>query len=144
MSSTAQAKLLTLEQISEGDSYSESSAITQECFDQFIQVSGDRALIHVDARHAAKMGFPGCLVHGFMGTLPYSRILGMYLPGSNTVIHQLQLEMIAPVFIGDILTYEVKVNRVIPGVKAVRLSLTATNQGGTVVNRGTAMCVFRP
>ena len=73
----------------------------------------------------------------------YSRLLGMFLPGGNTVIHSVEMKMLAPAYVGDTLTYETKVVRIIEPVKSVQLELSAVNQNGVVVNKGTAICVFR-
>jgi 3-hydroxybutyryl-CoA dehydratase len=137
------AKLLRIEDVQEGQRWEETRIMSADLLARFVDVSLDVAWAHVDDAHAQRMGYEGRLVHGFLGTLAYSRILGMYLPGSNTVIHQLQLEMVAPIYVGDQITYEVKATRVIAGVKTVKLALSAVNQHGQVVNRGQATCVFR-
>lgn len=140
---TSEARPLSIYEVHEGDTYTETIAITPERMEAFIAVSADRALAHVDAEHARSMGYERELVHGFLVALPYSRLLGMFLPGSNTVIHQIQFEALAPTYVGDTLTYEVRVARVVPAVKTVLLELSVRNAAGTIVNRGRSTCVFR-
>jgi 3-hydroxybutyryl-CoA dehydratase len=137
------ARQWAIEDLSEGQIWEETQEISADLLERFIEVSQDRAPAHVDDQHAARMGYPSRLAHGFLVSLPYSRMLGMYLPGSNTVIHQLQIDMVAPVHVGDRLRYEVKVSRIIAGVRTVKLALSAKNQTGQLVNRGHATCVFR-
>ena len=110
---------------------------------EFISVSGDAAPVHTDTAHARALGFPSLVVHGFFVALPYSRLMGMRLPGPETVIHSLKLDMVAPVFVGDTISYSVTVQRVVAAARAVVLALEATNAEGAVVSRGTATCVFR-
>ena len=136
-------KLVSLKQLKEDHSWEEKVEITKNLMEKFMDLTKDRAPAHVEADYAVKMGYDGCLVHGFLVGCGYSRILGMFLPGGNTVIHQLHLDMIAPVYVGDIITYQVCIDRVIDAVKSVKLKLSAVNQDGMVVNRGTAVCVFR-
>jgi len=136
-------RLLKMSELQEGQTYSETVSLTADKLRVFIELSGDSAPVHVDSEHAKKMGYEKCLVHGFMVNSGYSRLLGMFLPGGNTVIHRVQLDMLAPVFVGDDLTYEVKVLRISPAVKSVELELRAKNQSGVVVSRGKASCVFR-
>jgi 3-hydroxybutyryl-CoA dehydratase len=140
----SEARTLSLEDIQEGQTYTEDVSFSEELLEGFITLSQDRALAHVDSDHAARMGYDsGRIVHGLLVSMPYSRILGMFLPGSNTVIHQFSFDALAPVTVGDRLTYTVKVSRVVTGVKTVVLALEATNQDGVLVNRGRATCTFR-
>ena len=117
--------------------------MSEDLLSLFIKVSDDRAPGHMDDEHARRLGFPRRLIHGFLVGCGYSRILGMFLPGGDTVIHKLELEMIAPVYLEDVIEYEVAVGRVVASVKTVILNLSAVNQNGVVVNRGRATCVFR-
>ena len=132
-----------LEDLAEGQSVQEDVTITEESLEAFAALSGDRAPVHLDPAHARTMGFPDRIVHGFLVALPYSRLLGMRLPGGNTVIQKLGIDMLAPVRPGEVLTYSVVVQRIVPSVRAVILSLSATNADGDVVSRGSATCVFR-
>jgi Acyl dehydratase len=129
--------------LSIGQSASHSIVVTDDTISRFIQLSGDRAPAHTDAAHARAMGFDGCIAHGFLVTTGYSRLLGEVLPGPDTVIHSVDLQMTAPVYSSDTLTYTVRVAKVSAAVQTVRLDLQCTKQDGTVVNRGSATCVFR-
>jgi len=140
---TGHARTLSLTEMEAGQTWREEKEITGEMLKAFIEITQDRALAHVDSEHCTRMGFDRCIVHGLLVGSGYSRILGMFLPGSNTVIHKVQLEMLSPVFVGDVLTYEVRVDRVIPAVRSVQLKLAAMNQEGKLVNQGTAVCTFR-
>ncbi len=133
----------TIEDLKVDQKWQEKIKMTEEMVNSFIKLTGDCALSHVDNAHAVKMGFERCILHGFLVSSGYSRILGMFLPGCNTVIHKVQIDMIAPVLVGDIITYEVKIDKISPAVKAVHLKLSAVNQKGVLVNKGSAVCVFR-
>jgi acyl dehydratase len=134
---------LLFEDLAEGQSASDEMTITEELLQAFVSMSGDRAPLHTDRQHAVEMGFPDRLAHGLLVGMPYSRLLGMRLPGANTVIQKLHLDMLAPVRVGDTLRYSVAVQRIVPAVKACVLSLSATNSHGEIVSRGSATCVFR-
>ena len=132
-----------LDELASGQFYEREVTLTEERLRQFVELSGDSAPAHVDLAHAQALGFRDRIVHGFLVAVPYSAMLGMHLPGGNTVIQKLQLDMVAPVFVGDTLTYRVAVERIVPAVKAVVLSLSAHNDRGELVSRGSATCVFR-
>lgn len=134
---------LRLEDLAEGQSVREEVTITAELLNAFVDLSADSAPVHLDSDHARAMGFPDRIAHGFLVGLPYSRLLGMRLPGGNTVIQRLQLEMLTHVQVGDKLTHSVTVQRIVPSVRAVVLALFTTNARGEAVSRGSATCVFR-
>ena len=134
---------VSIEDLGQGQSFDRQVTLTEERLRQFVELSGDSAPAHVDAAHARALGFRDHIVHGFLVSVPYSAMLGMHLPGSNTVIQKLQLDMVAPVFVGDTLNYTVTVERIVPAVRAVVLSLSARNERNEVVSRGSATCVFR-
>lgn len=132
-----------IDEIVDGQEYSESVDLDETQVSAFIAMTRDTAPVHTNLEHAKKMGFPALVVHGLLVAAPYSRILGMHLPGGNTVIHHIQLDMVQPVFVGERLTYTVSVSRVVAAVKTVKLNLSARKQDGTVVSRGQATCVFK-
>jgi 3-hydroxybutyryl-CoA dehydratase len=141
-SESSPARQLSIDQIKLTDRVEESVHFTEDRLAAFIALMGDRALAHVDAAHARAMGFRGRIVHGLFVGAGYSRLLGMMLPGSNTIIHSLDLKMRAPVYVGDHVTFSVEVTRVTPAVGSVQLALQAVNQDGAIVSKGNATCVF--
>lgn len=132
----------TFEEIGEDDKCVRTVVFDQTRFDAFIELTDDRALVHVDEAHAKNMGYPTVIAHGLLVASSYSRMLGMFLPGPNSVIQSIKLDMLHPVFLGDIVRFEVVVVRKVESVKAVKLSLAAFNQHDVTVGRGTAQCVF--
>jgi 3-hydroxybutyryl-CoA dehydratase len=126
----------------EGDSITSQVSLTPDGLESFIALSGDRAAAHVDSAHAQAMGFRGRIAHGLYTALPFSRLLGMYLPGPNCVIQSLDLKFKKEVYTGETLTYRVSIERLVPSVCAVRLTLSVTRDGGEAVCAGIAQCVF--
>jgi 3-hydroxybutyryl-CoA dehydratase len=128
--------------LAEGDSIVSQVSFTSEGLESFIALSGDRAAAHVDPAHAQAMGFRGRIVHGLYTALPFSRLLGMYLPGPHCVIQSLDLKFKKEVYADETLTYRVAIERLVPAVRAVRLALSATRGDGEVACAGVAQCVF--
>jgi 3-hydroxybutyryl-CoA dehydratase len=133
----------SLEELEEGMFHERRVVMTLETLAAFIHLSGDEAPLHVDGAHARSLGFNGTIIHGMLVGSFYSGMLGMALPGANTVIQQITQEMTAPVYVGDAVTYRVTVQRIIPSVQAVQMALRAVNQTGLEIGRGKATCVFR-
>jgi 3-hydroxybutyryl-CoA dehydratase len=131
------------EQISAGQSVVRTVTIDAGMVQAFADLTGDRAPVHLDSVHARALGYSGPIAHGMLVASMYSRLLGQELPGPNTVILKLALDMVKPVDIGETLDYKVAVARTVESMRAVSLDLSATNGRGEVVSRGSAVCVFR-
>lgn len=129
--------------LSESDIATSEVVFTKELLGSFIAISHDNAPVHSSIEYAQSMGFRDQVVHGFLVGMPYSRLLGMNLPGPNTVIQNINLDMIKPVYIQDRIQYRVEIKSLIESVHGVKLKLTAQNQFGDIVNRGSALCIFR-
>jgi 3-hydroxybutyryl-CoA dehydratase len=109
----------------------------------FAHLTGDDAPVHTDETHARSMGYDRRIAHGLLVGSMYSRILGCELPGPQTVIMKLSLDMLKPVYIGDTIRYQVTVSRVSDAARSVVLDLSATNALGEEVSRGTAVCLYK-
>src|SRR5712675_2734487 len=114
---------------------------TEADVDSFGRVSGDRASLHFDERYAIAQGFSGRIVHGLLLGARFSRLMGMFLPGENSVIQTLSLRYRRPVRVGTRLTMAVELDRFSESVGAVMLKLSATADGQVVLD-GTAQCVL--
>ena len=71
------------------------------------------------------------LIAGFIST-----ILGTKLPGPGTIFVRQELNFLAPVRIGDTITARAEISEIIPDKKHVKMTVTCTNQDGTVVLDG--------
>ncbi len=115
----------------------------QADLDAFARLSGDRASLHFNDTFAIERGFPGRIVHGLLIGSRFSRLMGMFLPGENSIIQTLSLQYRRPVTPGVAVTLSVEVERVIESVGAVVLKLSATSNGVVMVE-GRAQCVVLP
>ncbi len=135
--------LLTLDSIREGDSYSEKVLFDEERIISFIRISQDTAGIHTNQDFSEEKGFEDLVVHGFLVSIPFSRILGMELPGENTVIGTVNLKFHAPVYVGDTVKYSATVKRILTPLGTVLLDLAAQKHDGTICVEGSTSCVFK-
>ncbi len=135
--------LLTIDEIKVGDSYTEEALFDDETSARFIRLTGDRARVHVDRAFSREKKFEGLVVHGFLLSVMFSRILGMELPGEHTVIGSINLNFHAPVYVGDRVRYTVTVTRILEPLGAVLLSLRIEKANGAVCVEGKATCVFK-
>jgi acyl dehydratase len=136
-------RLLTIDDIAVGDCHSEQVEFTPERTAQFLRLSGDAAGIHTVESFSQGLGFSGLVVYGFLLSLQFSRILGMELPGENTVIGTIQFEFHEPVYVGDVVTYRATVRRVIKPLGVVALDLEIRKLDGTLCVQGKTTCAFK-
>jgi acyl dehydratase len=109
----------------------------------FAEITGDTAGIHVNRSFSEEKGFDGLVVYGLLLSAHFSRILGMELPGENTVIGSVDLNFHAPVYIGDSVTYTARVRRILRPLSSVLLDLRIEKSDGTLCVEGKASCVFK-
>ncbi len=109
---------------------------------KFAETVDDKAPIHIDLDYAKKRGLKKNIVHGFYISSIFSGMLGEKLPGPKTVINTLNLKFHRKVFIDDEIVFRVKINLLTKSVKAVVLSLKATNKKQKIVVSGDCICSF--
>ena len=124
-------------------SFSEELIFDEERMNRFIEFSRDTAGIHTKSKFSSKKGFQGLVVHGFLLSVNFSRILGMELPGENTVIGTVNLEFHEPVYLGDKVKYTVSVDRLLIPLNAVVLKLDVHKSDGTMCVQGKSTCFFK-
>jgi 3-hydroxybutyryl-CoA dehydratase len=129
--------------IEEGAAVERLVTFTDDMLSAFSALTNDSAPVHFDRATAVGMGFKDRIVHGFLVSSIYSEMLGCRLPGPGSVIQKVSVDLVAPVYVGDTLSFRVAVTRFTEAVMAVSLSLSATNDQGAVVNRGSAVCILR-
>ena len=63
----------------------------------FSNLSGDFNPMHVDAGYAKKTNFKKCILHGAFSAGILSRMAGMHLPGTECLLHSINLSFINPI-----------------------------------------------
>lgn len=118
------------------DIFKETFTISQEVYDGFISTFGDKNPLHTSAEYAKEKGYSdkvmqGNILNGFL-----SYFIGMSLPIKNVVIHSQDIAYKAPVYLGDILSFEAKIEDVHESVAAVSFIFIFTNQNNKKVAKG--------
>lgn len=110
--------------------------------DAFARLSGDRAAVHFDQAFATSRGFSGRIVHGLLIGSRFSRLMGMFLPGEESIIQSLTLQYRRPITIDTPVRFRIELDRFVESVGAVVLKLSASSDG-EVAAEGRAQCVLR-
>ena len=132
-------KGLTIKELTVGQSYEKSFAITAELIERFAEVTGDHNPIHLDEDYAGKSLFKRRVAQGMLQAGLLSGILGCHFPGVGTIYLYQTLKFIKPVFINDQITLSLTVLEIISEKNRVRLETLFTNQNGETVITGEAL-----
>jgi len=108
-----------LSDLREGDSYSFEDQIDEAHVDIFANLSGDFNPIHMSHAYSLSSGYSGRVVHGVLLAGLFSRLVGMYLPGQNSIISNINLKFKSPVIVGARLTVSGKVAQISQAANAV-------------------------
>ena len=96
----------TYEQIEIGQKESFSVVITQKMLDDFKAITGDVNPLHNDEAYAQSKGHPSVVAYGMLTASFLSTLAGVYMPGEKSLIHEVNIKMERPVYVGDELTIE--------------------------------------
>ena len=119
-----------------GQTASFSRTVTETDIVMFAGMSGDYNPVHMDREYAADSRFGQRIAHGMLTASFLSRLLGMELPGKESVYLEQTLKFKKPVFIGDTITATAKILEIDYERSIFTLSTICTNQDGTTVLSG--------
>jgi len=119
-----------------GQEHSEHITITPEMVAEFAKVSGDYNPIHLDAEYARATAFGKPIAHGLLTGALLSGIMGTRFPGRGTVLLEVGLKYMRPVYVGDTAHFRLKVIHVRPDKPIVTIQCTILNSNGEVTAEG--------
>lgn len=91
----------------------------------FGELSGDTNPIHLDREAARRSGFRDRVAHGALLLAEVSRVIGRELPGDFSLWLSSEVDFRAPVYIGDELDIEARVEHVSPAFGIIALRIQA-------------------
>ena len=118
-----------------GQSHTFQNVILEEHVSAFSKVSGDFNPLHMDASYARSRGYKDRVVFGMLVASLLSQLVGMYLPGENALLHEVQTSFLKPVFIGDILSVHGRITELHENFRQLELQVNIVNQDGVKVVR---------
>jgi 3-hydroxybutyryl-CoA dehydratase len=132
-------KGMTIHQFSLDQTFEKTVTVTEEMIENFARATGDKNPIHLDETYAKETIFKTRIAHGMLQAGILSGILGMEFPGIGTIYLSQTLKFTKPVFIGDAVTFRLKVLEVNTEKNRLLLETTCTNSGGDMVLSGEAL-----
>jgi 3-hydroxybutyryl-CoA dehydratase len=64
----------------------------------FANLSGDFNPLHIDDKYASYTEFDKCVLHGAFSAGLFSRMAGMFLPGTECLLHNMRLKFVKPIY----------------------------------------------
>ena len=132
-------KELMYEDIQIGDTDSFTKTITEYDIVQFARLTGDFNPVHLDHEYAKQTPFKERIAHGILSGSIISTVLGMRLPGPNTIYLSQNFKFLLPVKIGDTIKAHVEVVEKRDEKKIIKLKTKVINQRQEVVVDGEAV-----
>jgi 3-hydroxybutyryl-CoA dehydratase len=125
----------TLQTLSVGTSHSFEVTITDDMMRSFELMTGDDNPLHVDVSFAAARGHRERVVYGMLVASFYSTLVGVYLPGRDALLQEVEVSFRKPVYPGDRLTVRGEVVGVSEAVRQVEIRAEVINQDGITVSK---------
>jgi 3-hydroxybutyryl-CoA dehydratase len=132
-------KELTYEEIQIGDTADFSKTISEFDIYQFAGITGDFNPMHINEEFAKTTIFEDRIAHGLLTGSFISTVLGMKLPGPNSIYLSQSFRFTAPVKIGDTIHAKVEVIRKQDDKKFITLKTQVWNQHKEMVVDGEAL-----
>ena len=87
--------------LTEGASASVSFSVSHEQLRQFAELSGDLNPLHLDDAFARSKGYEGAVVYGALLIAKVSQLIGMRLPGKDSVWASISFDFKRPLYVGQ-------------------------------------------
>ena len=117
--------------------------IDDELMNNFAKLSGDFNPLHMDEEYASTTNFGKRVCHGMLLASFFSQLVGMYLPGKNSLYFSKTLNFRNPCFVDDNITIEGEIIEKKSNMKLITLKTIIHNQTGTCLIDGIAKVIVR-
>ena len=133
----------TFDEIKLGTTKSFEVEITEAMLDTFANLSGDFNPLHMDKEYANSEGFSGRVCSGMLLGSFFSRLIGMYLPGKNSLYFSQSLNFVNPCVINEKITISGEVLDKSTASKIITVKTTIINESKKTIVDGTAYVKIR-
>lgn len=135
------AQVLSLQELTIGESRRVDFCVSAEQMRAFAELSGDFNPLHLDEAFARERGFAGQVVYGALLVAKVSQLIGMELPGRDSIWSSLQLDFRKPLYVGHPARVEAVVDGISEATRLVQLRLRVQS-GSETLAKGTAEVVL--
>lgn len=111
-------------------------SVEKKHVESFGKGTGDLNPLHTKEDYAINKGFKGKVVYGMLTASFLSTLAGMYLPGKFSLIQEVNIKFVKPVYVGDELVVSGEVIERSELFQQLVLKVVITNQNKEAVIRG--------
>src|SRR3990167_5052439 len=111
-----------------GDVETVEHSISESDINKFAELSGDNNPLHMDDNFSSRTRFGKRVAHGFLSASFISTIIGTKLPGPGALWQSLNIQFLAPVFIGDSVIVSAEVTHKSESQRVFILAIKVVNQ----------------
>ena len=120
-----------------------SEKINESLLNDFAKISGDFNPLHMNKEYAATTNFEKRVCHGMLLASFFSQLVGMHLPGKNSLYFSQTLNFRNPCFIDDEVIIEGEIIEKKSSIKLITMKTTIHNQTGKCIIDGVAKVIVR-
>lgn len=124
MARTQPVSQLRFKDIRLGQKKSRRYTVSQSLYEDFLKCFGDVSPIHIDDRFAKNKGYESKVMHGAILNGFLSHFIGTCFPGKHALLHSVNTQYRAPVYLGDVLLLNSKVEHKSDATKTVLLNIS--------------------
>ena len=117
--------------------------INEALVNDFAKISGDFNPLHVNKEYASSTNFGKRVCHGMLLTSFFSQLVGMHLPGKNSLYFSQTLNFRNPCFIDDTITISGEILEKKSNMRLITIQTTIHNQTGKCLIDGIAKVILR-
>ena len=132
----------TFEDLFVGQKVTFSEKIDESLLVDFAKLSGDFNPLHMDEDYALSTNFEKRVCHGMLLASFFSQLVGMYLPGKNSLYFSQSLNFRNPCFVDDEVTIAGEITEKKSNTKIITIK-TTISRGVTIIIDGTAKVIVR-
>ena len=126
-----------------GQKASFSKKIDESLLNDFAKISGDFNPLHMDKEYASSTNFGKRVCHGMLLASFLSQLIGMNLPGKNSLYFSQTLNFRNPCFVDDEIIIEGEIIEKKSSIKLISIKTTIFNQEGKCLIDGVAKVIIR-
>ena len=120
-----------------------SKKITESMLDEFSKFSGDLNPLHMNDEYADSSIFGKRVVHGMLLATFFSQLIGMKLPGKNSLYFSQSLNFRSPCYIDNEIQVIGEVTEKSNSTRIITISTSILNESGTCLIDGVAKVIVR-
>ena len=132
----------TFEDLFVGQKVVFSEKIDESLLTDFAKLSGDFNPLHMDEDYALNTNFEKRVCHGMLLASFFSQLVGMYLPGKNSLYFSQSLNFRNPCFVDDEVIIAGEITEKKSNTRIITIK-TTISRGTTIIIDGTAKVIVR-